>query len=236
MSSWCIGLDLSLASSKASRLGVAACPLDWDGERRRIVFDQIEYSLIPQSDDERGQRLLFLAKAAIERSLNLCGGSWLGAIKCIVLEALPTHQAFGLVPLAELHGGVRILAAKYGIHLITGQLATIRKLFLGSLPQGKGLAKKVIEDTINSMPGWASVTKDQCHALVACNYGLSEMCVPCLSLSNSMDIRSHSAPSASTGATHSTADAVRNAKHDSPPKIQRSRREKSRPPRTSSKR
>ena len=177
MSSCVVGLDLSLATHKGSRLGIAICPIDWDCEPRRVIFDELAYVGVPHTDDERGERLYQLSR----RILVSVGAKITGDIAAWVIESSPTQGGHRLIHVAELHGAVRAMLARAHGHVLTCPQSAGRKLLLGYTPQGKGMMKKVITETVRSISGWAHLSPDQADAFVVANWGLAELGVPCLS-------------------------------------------------------
>ena len=164
MTECAIGLDLSLTNPAACRI-----PLDWDCDMRRVeVWHMRTPDKFGQSDNEQALRRRYIAeRVASECSLRSCS---------IAIESLPTRKAFALVPLAQLQGVVRDALLLHDIH--TAPQSTARKLFLGNLPASD--IKETVRRTVQSFPGCAHWTGDECDAFVAANWLLSELGVPCL--------------------------------------------------------
>jgi hypothetical protein len=97
------------------------------------------------------------------------------------IESLPTHGAFALAPLGELHGVMRRRLRISGCNVQTAPLATARKLLMGKLPQKD--QKTIVRSTVQSFDGCAHWTGDECDAFVVANWLLAELGAPFLSAS-----------------------------------------------------
>lgn len=159
---YAVGLDLSLTSP-----GICTIPLDWDCDMRRVQVEHFEYSRTPKSDHERAMRLHSLRNWIVGRPTT-------GA--AFAIESLPTHGAFAIAPLAELHGVVRLGLYMKAAHVSTAPQATARKLFLGKLPRKD--VKEIVRKTIQEIPGCGNWTGDECDAFVVANWLLGELGAP----------------------------------------------------------
>lgn len=163
------GIDLSLTAS-----AIVVCDTGWDqrwGEIGTYVFGES----LPRdaSDDEHARRIARIA----DRLLSFLRGPTGGAsVQCWI-----ESYALGLQGknkdahrLIELGGVVRHELRGLGYELRTANMSSARKLLLGKVPKGKGVAKKTCQATLRSAGMPHSWTLDQSDAMVCLNYGMSE--------------------------------------------------------------
>lgn len=160
-----IGLDLSLTSP-----GICIIPLDWDCDMRRV---QVAHFKTPEPDGTDYGRALRLRQLSHWIAKQLA--SIVGEIDCAI-ESLPTHNAFAIAPLAELHGVVRLHLLDELIETHIAPQSAARKLLLGALP--KKDVKVIVAATVRSISGCASWTGDECDAFVVANWLLCELGAP----------------------------------------------------------
>lgn len=159
-----IGLDLSLTST-----GVCCLPMDWDCTPSRCRVETIKYSKVPHDDLARAERLSTMARRIIATAQELTAG---GGIHCWGIESLPTHGAFAIACLAELHGCVRLLLHDRGQQVVTVPQASARKLLMGTVPRRD--AKEIVRRTVVHFDGCGSWQGDQVDAFVVANWLASE--------------------------------------------------------------
>lgn len=165
-----VGLDLSLTCP-----GVCIIPTDWGHDLRRV---QVHHATVPVeggNDACRANRLVWIE-------------SWLTQFikegRMFAIESLPSHGAFAIGPLGELHGVVRRRLFVNNCEVRTAPLATARKLLMGKLPQKD--QKTIVRSTVQSFDGSAHWTGDECDAFVVANWLCAELGAPFLSALNSM--------------------------------------------------
>lgn len=160
-----IGLDLSLTSA-----GVSCLPMDWDCEPSRCLVSTVEHNHVPQNDTERAERLASVARRVLGAARELASGR---GIVAWGIESLPTHNAHATVPLAELHGVVRLLLCDEGQRVVTVPQSGARKLLMGKLPRSD--VKAMVAATVRSFTGCAGWGGDEVDAFVVANWLVSEM-------------------------------------------------------------
>jgi len=165
-----IGLDLSLTSS-----GICCLPLDWDCTPSRCKVAAVPYKRTPHSDTERAERLATVVRRIIATAMELADGK---GIHAWGIESLPTHNAHAVVPLAELHGCVRLLLHDRGQTVVTVPQASARKLLLGALPRKD--VKEIVRRVVTHFEGCGAWGPDSVDAFVAANWLASESGATCL--------------------------------------------------------
>jgi len=168
MTDYVIGLDLSLTST-----GVCAMPVDWADtcDACRLSTATFKIAAKATGDKMRAWRL---------ETMSLRIGDWVHGIVssnraypvAAVIEGLPTHAAFSIVPLAELHGLVRVSLFQEEIETMTSSQSDSRKLICGK-GSGKGV-KELVLRAVRSCKGLEKLPEDECMALVAANWALKE--------------------------------------------------------------
>lgn len=159
-----IGLDLSLTST-----GICCLPLDWDCTPSRCRVETVPYKRTPHCDTERAARLATVARRIIAAAQELADGK---GITAWGIESLPTHNAHAVVPLAELHGCVRLLLHDRGQQVVTVPQASARKLLLGTLPRKD--VKEIVRRVVTHFDGCGAWGPDEVDAFVAVNWLVSE--------------------------------------------------------------
>jgi Holliday junction resolvasome RuvABC endonuclease subunit len=155
-----VGLDLSL-----TRTGIAIIPTDWGGDVRRVRVEAVESRAGPPANDAERALRLFQMSSDVRSCLPQDG------VLAVGIESLPTHAAFEIGKLGELHGCIRVQLMGYTV--LTGQQSTIRKLFMGKLPRKD--VKAIVRRTVNSIPGAEEWGPDECDAFVVANWVLGEL-------------------------------------------------------------
>lgn len=107
---------------------------------------------------------------------------WLGggdpAKLRVFVEDLPRFGgAHGVIELAMLRAEVQRQLTPFGILLEPVPLSTARTTLLGTLPQGKGIAKKTAIATMRSLAGEADPfeSDDEVEAMVILNHEMSKL-------------------------------------------------------------
>lgn len=160
-----LGLDLSLTASAA-----VAVPLDWDGDWSRVRSLVVGEKLRREaSDAERARRTETIAARIVAFARST------GATRAFI-----EGYAYGLKTsahsLGELGGVVRLELVRAGFELTTVPMQTARKLLLGRCPrQG---AKVAVAETLKAA-GARFESLDECDAMAAANWGLSELGAYC---------------------------------------------------------
>lgn len=159
-----VGLDLSLTCP-----GVCIIPPNWigrDGEpdMHKVMVSHKLIDYTPRDDHQRAERLLMIESWASDFYLPN---------RVFAIESLPSHGAFAIVQLAELHGVIRRWFRMGECDLRTAPQATARKLFMGELP--KKDQKVMVQKTVQSLDGCSSWTGDECDAFVVANWLRAEL-------------------------------------------------------------
>jgi hypothetical protein len=155
-----LGLDLSATAPAA-----VAVPVGWNGDWSQVRSKRWEHPLTKDATDNarimRCRVIAFDVWAFAEQ--NGCAVAWIESYAYGMMTAAHT--------LAEVGGVVRSLLDSRGIQLRTANMSSARKLLLGKIPKGKGLAKKVCAAALLSCgsPAWSL---DESDAFVAANWGL----------------------------------------------------------------
>jgi hypothetical protein len=162
-----MGVDLS-----ASCTAAIAVPLDWNGDWKRAICTWAGEGL-PRSasDRERALRTENIGIAIAEFAVSQ-------GVTDAYLESYAFSRDTAAHTIAEVGGVVRLYLLQAGVNLHTTQLATARKLFLGTVPTKKTLPRGVtVKDVILSTlhaAGAPFTSKDVADAFVAVNLALSE--------------------------------------------------------------
>ncbi len=156
-----LGLDLSLTASA----GVAV-PLDWDGQWRRVATLVVGEDLRRDCSDEmRARRTETIATRIVTFAKSR--RATVAFIEGYAYSMLTSSHSLG-----ELGGVVRLELVRAGIELRTANMSTARKLLLGKCPK-KGA--KVAASNALIAAGGRFDTLDESDAMVAANFGLSEL-------------------------------------------------------------
>jgi hypothetical protein len=156
-----LGVDLSLSGG----LGLCAVPLSWDRDFRRVTFEVIK----PTADQPRAMQLSELAGRVVAFVART------GATHCWIEGYTASGRAFGVQHLAEVGGVVRLaLLERSNIIAETAPLSSARKLLLGKLPRGKGMAKKTAHKSVEALAG-RLLDGNEGDAFVVANYGIAEL-------------------------------------------------------------
>ena len=156
-----LGLDLSLTAAAA-----VAVPTDWDGDWNRVhsvvVGEKLRHDA---SDAERARRTETIASRLV---------AFAQAERATVafIEGYAYSLRTSAHTLGELGGVVRLELIRAGIEIRTANMSTARKLLLGKCPK-KG-AKAAACDALRAAGGLFE-TLDESDAMVAVNFGLSEL-------------------------------------------------------------
>lgn len=166
-----VGLDLSL-----TRSGIAIIPSDWGGDTSRVIVTSIRSNKITEMTDlARAERLLWMATkvrgSAFCESIKQWGNP---TVLGWFIESLPSHGAFGLVKLGELHGVMRTQLISQ--NLVTAPQSAGRRLLMGKLP--KRDLKTMVSNTVRSFPGASGWNGDEVDAFVTANWGAAELGLP----------------------------------------------------------
>jgi Holliday junction resolvasome RuvABC endonuclease subunit len=157
-------LDLSL-----TRSGVAAAPLNWAGDTRRVTVFAYRHSETPHTCHEIAKRLDNMASGVVTILKKF------PALTTVGVEDVPTHDAYQAVRLSMLHGVIRVMLERYmpEVELVTYNQSTIRQLLLGKLPARD--RKTIAIETVKSLPGCANWGGDECDAFVVLNAVLGDL-------------------------------------------------------------
>jgi hypothetical protein len=157
-----LGLDLSATAPAA-----VAVPCDWNGDWRKVQSRRWQHPLTKEAtDNARAMRCRVIAFDVWGfAQLHHCTEAWIESYAFGMKTAAHT--------LAEVGGVVRSLLDSRGMQLHTANMSSARKLLLGKIPRGKGLAKKACSDCLSTAgaPAWSL---DESDAFVAANLGLYE--------------------------------------------------------------
>lgn len=155
-----LGLDLSLTASAA-----VACPLDWDGDFRRVQSLVIGEKLDKGASlAERAHRTERIASRLVAFARSV------GATRCWI-EQYAFSQANAAHSLGELGGVVKLALVSAGIEIHTVTASQARKLLLGVNPR-KG-AKVAVAKALRAA-GAQFDTLDEYDAMAVLNFGLAE--------------------------------------------------------------
>lgn len=159
-----VGLDLSLTCP-----GVCIIPTDWDLSMSRVRVHHATVP-VPGGDDKcRANRLVWIE-------------GWITTFihdkYAFAIESLPSHSAYAIGPLGELHGVIRRRLFVNNTETRTAPLSEARKLLMGKLPNRD--QKKIVCTTVRSFDGAAHWTDDECDAFVAANWLCAELGTPFL--------------------------------------------------------
>lgn len=154
-----IGID---ASERA--LGLVAIPAAWDIDEWHAVIAQT----LPAGTGGPSQLRRSLAKQVVTfcRAVNPTR---------VYIEDYPRHGAFNIGRLAELHGVLKDhVEFEFGVSVEPVNMSSARKLLLGKLPRGKGMAKKAVLESLRSV--WIPGIDDaQADAFTVANFGRSQL-------------------------------------------------------------
>ena len=164
-----LGIDLSMSGG----LGLCLVPPDWDSDFRKCRTDTI----FPKKGANQSERLWQLVDGVDRFAVS-------GGATEFWVEGYAASGARALHYLAEVGGAIRVhLWSYFDAELNVAHISSARKTFLGRLPQGRGVAKKVIQETLRSLSAPFAADNNQCDAFVVANHALSVrglvfMCAP----------------------------------------------------------
>jgi Holliday junction resolvasome RuvABC endonuclease subunit len=161
-----MGIDISARSC-----GFCVIPAGWDMDWTKVVFANRGHKLDSPSKRERLSRRLEIAHFASQL-----------AQKHGVTSAWVESDAFSyggksssVLELAKIKGVVELhLWTECGLFVDDAPISTARKLALGKVPRGKGVAKAAVLDLLRRS-GAVVENDDQSDAWAAANYGMSEL-------------------------------------------------------------
>lgn len=162
-----LGLDLSTTASAAM-----VVPLAWQGDWLLTRTMVRGYPLQDSQDEhERCDRNALIADEITQLAIDYrVGVAW--------IEGYAFGQVHRAHHLGELGGVVRLQLRRAGVVLRVANMGTARKLILGAVPRGKGVAKREVFNMLRAagMP-FRSPKKswlDEADSFVVANLGLSE--------------------------------------------------------------
>jgi Holliday junction resolvasome RuvABC endonuclease subunit len=164
------GVDLSLTGT-----GAVLVPGDWDRTWRRVRRASFGVDLSVAKLKRKPTTREITHRI---RDISLDVARWLiqQQATCVFVEDALTHQAFNLVPLAELRGHFRVvLLEQTGLDPVFVNQATSRKFLLGKLPQKD--RKEAVLAALKRV-GADFEDGDQFDAFVAVNAHLESLGVP----------------------------------------------------------
>ena len=155
------GLDLSLTAS-----AIVSVPTDWDGNFGHVRSNVFGLTL-PRgaTDADRIRRCRSIALDIRSHVLT-----W-GVRRCYIEGYAFSRPSASL---GELGGIVRMHLLDAGIEFVSANMNSARKLLLGKVPRGKGVAKVACQKALQAAwapDGWSL---DESDAFVCANLGLSE--------------------------------------------------------------
>lgn len=156
-----LGLDLSRRFAAA-----VAVPKAWAGDWKR-VHSIVEGAVLElaATDEERISLIERIAQSIVAFArAHECTDAW--------IESYAFAQVTGAYTLGELGGVVRLELKRAGINIYRANIGTARKLLLGKIPRGKGLAKIAVVRTLQAA-GARFETVDENEAMVCANFGLA---------------------------------------------------------------
>lgn len=144
----------------------------WGGDTRSVRWHRVALCLAPKTDEQKAIRLALMRDAIMRKLDDLTPD--LPAI--VGIESLPTHGAFALGALGELHGVVKVELVRRGWPFVIANQSTGRSLLLGKIPRlGKGELKPHVLSVVRSFPGLESIDGDSADAVVTANYAAFSM-------------------------------------------------------------
>lgn len=160
-----IGIDASLTA-----LGIVAVPDDWSPNEWHRVKGR---TVVTKPGGEDADRYLHLAKSVASFCATCNADS-------VWIEDLPRGiRSASVFRLAELAGVIKTeVRRQLGIPVTPVNVASARKLLLGSVPHGK-LAKVIVEQALLSL-GSHLEDDAQADAFCVANYGRSQLGLWCV--------------------------------------------------------
>lgn len=157
-----VGLDLSLRST-----GMVAIPSDWDQD-----FKRVERETYKPPEGESVTARTGLVATRVADFVRRTGATHVYREDCTYGPAIvKLNRLIGVVDERVLHW-----CALQTMEVVP---YTARKLLLGSVPKGKGMAKLAVFEGLKSCGG--QFTADEADAFAVANVGLSEQGLWCLS-------------------------------------------------------
>ena len=157
-----IGLDLSRRAAAA-----VAVPTEWDGDWTRVASYQCGGRLQANSTEEERIRL---CDTIAQRIGSFCQRVY---AEHIWIESYAWGTGTSAYTLGEVGGIVRLELMRHKLEINVANMGTARKLLLGKVPRGKGLAKKAVQKTLGLAGAPGNWTADHFDAFTVVNFALS---------------------------------------------------------------